>query len=77
MKLQFRKFNTESKARDTLTLALIRNKIRKNTLADLLEVSYPTILYKLENPYSMKVSELLKIVDLIEDITIEDITIKY
>ena len=36
-----------------------------------------TILHKLDHPYSCKVSELLKICDLIQDLSLEDLIIKY
>ena len=75
--MKFKKFNDESKVRENLILALHRNKITKKTIEKKLGISYPTVLHKLDRPYAFKVSELLKICSLIEDISLEELLIKY
>jgi hypothetical protein len=74
--MQFKKFRSEEEVRDTLTLKMLKGKVRKNTLSLSLGISYPTILTKLENPFSFKVSELLLVCEIV-NMDINDLLIKY
>ena len=74
--MQFKKFRSEEEVRDTLTLKMLKGKVRKNTLSLSLGISYPTILSKLENPFSFKVSELLLVCEIV-NMDINDLLIKY
>ena len=55
---------------------MIRNKIRKVELADKLRLSYPSILNKIENPGTFKVSELLELCNIL-NVDINELLIKY
>jgi hypothetical protein len=74
--MKFKKFRSEEEVRDTLTLKMLKGKVRKNTLSLSLGISYPTILTKLENPFSFKVSELLLVCEIV-NMDINDLLIKY
>ena len=74
--MKFKKFKAEPEVRETIILKMMRNKVRKNTLANELGLSYPTILTKLEKPFSFKVSELLVVCNMI-NIDISELLIKY
>ena len=63
--MRFKQFNSQDKVRDTLILEMMKNKVRKNHLAKELNLSYPTMLSKLEQPFSFKVSELLLLCEVI------------
>ena len=74
--MQFKKFRSEEEVRDTLTLKMLKGKVRKNTLSLSLGISYPTIISKLENPFRFKVSELLLVCEIV-NMDINDLLIKY
>ena len=74
--MKFKKFKAEPEVRETIILKMMRNKVRKNTLANELGLSYPTILTKLEKPFSFKVSELLVVCNMI-NIDISELLFKY
>jgi hypothetical protein len=54
----------------------MKNKIRKNHLAKSLGLSYPTMLAKLDSPFSFKVSELLLLCEIV-NLDINELLIKY
>ena len=74
--MKFTQFKKQEDVRDTLILEMMKNKIRKKTLAIELSLSYPTMLYKLDNPFSFKVSELLLLCEIVE-LDINELLIKY
>jgi hypothetical protein len=74
--MKFTQFKKQDEVRDTLVLEMMKNKIRKNYLAIELGLSYPTILSKLDSPFSFKVSELLLLCQIV-DIDINELLIKY
>ena len=74
--MRFKQFNSQDKVRDTLILEMMKNKVRKNHLAKELNLSYPTMLSKLEQPFSFKVSELLLLCEVI-NIDLNELLIKY
>ena len=74
--MRFKQFNSQDKVRDTLILEMTKNKVRKNHLAKELNLSYPTMLSKLEQPFSFKVSELLLLCEVI-NMDLNELLIKY
>ena len=72
----FKQFNSQDQVRDTLILEMMKNKVRKNHLAKELNLSYPTMLSKLEQPFSFKVSELLLLCEVI-NMDLNELLIKY
>ena len=74
--MRFKQFNSQDEVRDTLILEMMKNKVRKNHLAKELNLSYPTMLSKLEQPFSFKVSELLLLCEIVE-LDINELLIKY
>jgi hypothetical protein len=74
--MRFKQFNSQDKVRDTLILEMMKNKVRKNHLAKELNLSYPTMLSKLEQPFSFKVSELLLLCEVI-NMDLNELLIKY
>ena len=74
--MRFKQFNSQDKVRDTLILEMMKNKVRKNHLAKELNLSYPTMLSKLEQPFSFKVSELLLLCEVI-NMDLQELLIKY
>lgn len=74
--MKFKQFNNQDKVRDTLILEMMKNKVRKNHLAKELNLSYPTMLSKLEQPFSFKVSELLLLCEVI-NMDLNELLIKY
>jgi len=76
MPMKFKQFNNQDKVRDTLILEMMKNKVRKNHLAKELNLSYPTMLSKLEQPFSFKVSELLLLCEVI-NMDLNELLIKY
>ena len=74
--MKFTQFKKQEEVKNTLILEMMKNKIRKKTLAIELSISYPTMLSKLENPFSFKVSELLLVCKII-DLDINELLIKY
>ena len=76
MLMKFKQFNSQDQVRDTLILEMMKNKVRKNHLAKELNLSYPTMLSKLEQPFSFKVSELLLLCEVI-NMDLNELLIKY
>ena len=76
MLMRFKQFNSQDQVRDTLILEMMKNKVRKNHLAKELNLSYPTMLSKLEQPFSFKVSELLLLCEVI-NMDLNELLIKY
>ena len=74
--MRFKQFNSQDQVRDTLILEMMKNKVRKNHLAKELVLSYPTMLSKLEQPFSFKVSELLLLCEVI-NMDLNELLIKY
>jgi len=74
--MKFKQFNSQDQVRDTLILEMMKNKVRKNHLAKELNLSYPTMLSKLEQPFSFKVSELLLLCEVI-NMDLNELLIKY
>ena len=74
--MKFKQFNSQDQVRDTLILEMMKNKVRKNHLAKELNLSYPTMLSKLECPFSFKVSELLLLCEVI-NMDLQELLIKY
>ena len=59
--MKYKVLNTSQDIRESIYRLMIRQKIRKVELADKMELSYPSILNKIENPGTFKVSELLNL----------------
>ena len=74
--MRFTQFKKQDEVRNTLILEMMKNKIRKNQLAKSLGLSYPTMLAKLDNPFSFKVSELLLLCEIVK-LDINELLIKY
>ena len=74
--MKFKQFNSQDKVKNTLILEMMKNKVRKNHLAKELGLSYPTMLAKLDSPFSFKVSELLLLCEIVE-LDINELLIKY
>ena len=74
--MKYKVLNTSQDIRESIYRLMIRNKIRKVELADRMELSYPSILNKIENPGSFKVSELLNLCNIL-NVDINYLLIKY
>jgi|TARA_R100000231_G_scaffold17309_1_gene17992 hypothetical protein len=74
--MRFTQFKAQDEVRETLILEMMKNKVRKNHLAKELNLSYPTMLSKLEQPFSFKVSELLLLCEIVK-LDINELLIKY
>ena len=74
--MKYKVLNTSQDIRESIYRLMIRNKIRKVELADRLELSYPSILNKIENPGTFKVSELLELCNIL-NVDINELLIKY
>ena len=74
--MKYKVLNTSQDIRESIYRLMIRNKIRKVELADKLELSYPSILNKIENPGTFKVSELLNLCNIL-NVDINELLIKY
>jgi len=74
--MKYKVLNTSQDIRESIYRLMIRNKIRKVELADRMELSYPSILNKIENPGSFKVSELLNLCNIL-NVDINELLIKY
>ena len=76
MKMKYKVLNTSQDIRESIYRLMIRNKIRKVELADKMDLSYPSILNKIENPGTFKVSELLELCNIL-NVDINELLIKY
>jgi|TARA_R100000664_G_scaffold13324_1_gene21347 DNA-binding Xre family transcriptional regulator len=74
--MKYKVLNTSQDIRESIYRLMIRNKIRKVELADKMELSYPSILNKIENPGTFKVSELLELCNIL-NVDINELLIKY
>ena len=74
--MKFTQFKKQDEVRDTLVLEMMKNKIRKNYLAIELGLTNPTMLAKLDSPFSFKVSELLLLCEIVK-LDINELLIKY
>ena len=74
--MKFTQFKKQDEVRNTIILEMMKNKVRKNHLAKELGLSYPTMLAKLDNPFSFRVSELLLLCEIVE-LDINELLIKY
>ena len=74
--MRFTQFKAQDEVRETLILEMMKNKVKKNHLAKELNLSYPTMLSKLEQPFSFKVSELLLLCEIVK-LDINELLIKY
>ncbi len=74
--MKYKVLNTSQDIRESIYRLMIRNKIRKVELADRLELSYPSVLNKIENPGTFKVSELLELCNIL-NVDINELLIKY
>tara|TARA_Y100000289_G_C3800725_1_gene88831 strand:+ start:284 stop:508 length:225 start_codon:yes stop_codon:yes gene_type:complete len=74
--MRFTQFKAQDEVRSKFLLEMMKNKVRKNHLAKELNLSYPTMLSKLEQPFSFKVSELLLLCEIVK-LDINELLIKY
>ena len=74
--MKFTQFKKQDEVRNTIILEMMKNKIRKKHLAKEIGLSYPTMLAKLDSPFSFKVSELLLLCEIVE-LDINELLIKY
>ena len=74
--MKYKVLNTSQDIRESIYRLMIRNKIRNVELADRLELSYPSVLNKIENPGTFKVSELLELCNIL-NVDINELLIKY
>ena len=74
--MKYKVLSTSQDIRESIYRLMIRQKIRKVELADKMELSYPSILNKIENPGSFKVSELLNLCNIL-NVDINELLIKY
>ena len=74
--MKYKVLNTSQDIRESIYRLMIRQKIRKVELADKMELSYPSILNKIENPGTFKVSELLELCNIL-NVDINELLIKY
>ena len=74
--MKYKLLNTSQDIRESIYRLMIRNKIRKIELASKMELSYPSILNKIENPGTFKVSELLELCNIL-NVDINELLIKY
>ena len=74
--MKYKVLNTSQDIRESIYRLMIRNKIRKVELADKMELSYPSILNKIDNPGTFKVSELLELCNIL-NVDINELLIKY
>ena len=74
--MKYKLLNTSQDIRESIYRLMIRNKIRKVELADKMDLSYPSILNKIENPGTFKVSELLELCNIL-NVDINELLIKY
>jgi DNA-binding Xre family transcriptional regulator len=74
--MKYKVLSTSQDIRESIYRLMIRQKIRKVELADRMELSYPSILNKIENPGTFKVSELLNLCNIL-NVDINELLIKY
>ena len=74
--MKYKLLNTSQDIRESIYRLMIRNKIKKVELASKMELSYPSILNKIDNPGTFKVSELLELCNIL-NVDINELLIKY
>ena len=74
--MKFTQFKKQDEVRNTIILEMMKNKIRKKHLAKEIGLSYPTMLAKLDSPFSFKVSEFLLLCEIVK-LDITELLIKY
>ncbi len=74
--MKYKVLNTSQDIRESIYRLMIRNKIKKVELASKMELSYPSILNKIDNPGTFKVSELLELCNIL-NVDINELLIKY
>ena len=74
--MKYKVLSTSQDIRESIYRLMIRQKIRKVELADRMELSYPSILNKIENPGTFIVSELLELCNIL-NVDINELLIKY
>ena len=74
--MKYKVLSTSQDIRESIYRLMIRNKIRKVELAEKMGLSYPSILNKVDNPGTFKVSELLELCNIL-NVDINELLIKY
>ena len=74
--MKYKVLNTTQTVRESIYRIMIRNKVKKNYLAKEMGMSYPSILSKIDQPGTFKVSELLELCN-IQKVDINELLIKY
>ena len=74
--MKYKVLNTSQDIRESIYRLMIRQKIRKVELAEKMGLSYPSILNKVDNPGTFKVSELLELCNIL-NVDINELLIKY
>tara|TARA_R100000808_G_scaffold19406_1_gene42116 strand:- start:411 stop:635 length:225 start_codon:yes stop_codon:yes gene_type:complete len=74
--MKYKVLNTSQDIKESIYRLMVRNKIRKVELADRMDLSYPSILNKIDNPGTFKVSELLELCNIL-NVDINELLIKY
>jgi len=74
--MRYKLLNTNQTVRESIYRIMYRQKIKKIYLADRMDLSYPSILNKIENPGTFKVSELLELCNIL-NVDINELLIKY
>ena len=72
----YKELNTKNTVRESIHRLMYRNKIKKIQLAKKMGMSYPTILSKIEDPGTFKVSEILSLCNILK-VDINELLIKY
>jgi|TARA_R100000900_G_scaffold54951_2_gene44406 DNA-binding Xre family transcriptional regulator len=74
--MKYKVLNTTQTVRESIYRIMIRNKVKKNYLAKEMGMSYPSILSKIDQPGTFKVSELLELCNILK-VDINELLIKY
>ena len=74
--MKYKVLNTTQTVRESIYRIMIRNKVKKNYLAKKLGMSYPSILSKIDQPGTFKVSELLELCNILK-VDVNELLIKY
>ena len=74
--MRYKLLNTNETVRESIHRIMYKQKIKKVDLADKMELSYPSILNKLNAPGTFKFSELLELCNIL-NVDINELLIKY
>ena len=74
--MKYKVLNTSQDIRESIYRLMARERIKKNSLAEKMGCSYPTLLNKIESPGTFKVSELLELCNIL-NVDINELLIKY